>query len=120
VGPLNEAIGFILRRRALREGLGVIQIPPLDLVPVALGKIEGEPLIPVELCCAPEDATALGQFSFSEQARWAAGQPDPLIQLGRHKFDVAFPDARYTAGSFEMEIRPPYRVVQVPVGQATP
>lgn len=121
VGPLNEAIEFLVRRTAIREGLGLAQIPSAqELVPVSLGKIHGPPLIPVALCCAPEAATRLAQFSVPEAARWKYGQPDPLVRYGVHEFKADFERAPYAPGSFQLEIRPPYRTVQVPVSDAAP
>lgn len=119
LGHLRDAIEFLVRLRAEREGLGMLQIPTAqELLSVPLGRIAGEPLVPVELRCAPNEATAAGQFSFPVDAQWKYGQPDPLIQYGKHKFEVTFADARYAPGSFEMEIRPPCRVVEVPVRAA--
>jgi len=121
VGHLNDAIEFLVRRRAEREGLGLLQIPSAqELLPVQLGKISGAPLVPVGLRCAPGEATAAGQFICPDQAQWKSGQPDPLIPMGTHKFEVTFSDSRYTAGSFEMEIRPPCRIVEVPVALGGP
>lgn len=121
VGHLSEAIEFLVRRTAQREGLGLAQIPSAqELVSLSLGKIQGPPLVPVALCCAPDAATRIGEFRFPEQSKWKHGQPDPLIRYGIHKFDVTFSDSSYQPGSFELEIRPPYRTVEVPVSGRTP
>ena len=118
---LNDAIEFIVRRRAKREGLGRLQIPSAqELVPLSLGRIVGPPLVPVGLGCNPEEATPLGRFKFTEAAGWRAGEPDPLLRYGTHRFDVTFEDPRFGPSSFEMEIRPPYREIEVPVGEPPP
>jgi hypothetical protein len=116
VGHLNEAIEFLVRRTAEREGLGLAQIPSgQELVPVGLGKIQGAPLVPVALSCAPENATGLGRFLVSDKAAWKKGEPDPLVPYGMQKFEVSFGDASYQASSFAIEVRPPYKIVEVPV-----
>lgn len=116
VGHLNDAIGFLVGRTAEREGLGFDQVASAeDLRTIGLGKIRGEPLIPVGLRCSPEDATKVGRFVLPENGEWKRGQPDPLVRYGRNRFEVSFGDGSFGPGTFETDVIPPFKIVEVPV-----
>jgi hypothetical protein len=118
---LDDAVAWIMERRAEREGLKGLAIPSAqESRAITLGKIRGLPLVPVALRCNPGDATSLGRFSIPEAAQWRQGEPDPLVRYGTHRFEVTFEDPRFKPASFDLEIRPPYRTVELPVEQSPP
>ena len=116
---LQRAIEFIVKRSAEREKMVFTQIAPGEnMTAVTMGELRGPPEVPVKLCCAPDDATALAEFDYPVANKWLLGQPDPLIRYGKHQFKVTFSNGGYLPGSVQLEIRPPYRTVSITVSKS--
>lgn len=113
-GQIGHAVEFIVRRTALRAGLGQKQLPVSEGPgSLHIGKLRGNaPMVPVELCCTPDDATAMATFWFNEIS-WQRGQPDPLIEFGDHEFMAAFEGGLFPNAVLARSIRPPYRRVAI-------
>lgn len=115
---LQRSIEFIIKRSAEREKMIFTQISSGEnMTAVTMGELRGPPLVPVKLCCAPDDATALAEFVYPVAKKWLHGQPDPLIDYGKHQFEATFSDGGYLPGTVQLEIRPPYRTVSITVSK---
>ena len=113
---LNQAIEFLIKRTIKRRKLPVAQINTASsMSTIYLSTLKSVPLVPVQVDCMPEEHTSLAQFLCSSCKPWSAKEEDPLLPIGQYTFTAKVKGPPRLVGSLSRDIKPPYRVIKIPV-----